>query len=607
MRFSFYRRASLLALSVSVLGLLLSAESYARPSDRFSAPEAPGAAPVDSLPALLRRAEAGEAEAQYQVGLAYQFSIGTARNDAAARQWFARAAAQDHARALASLGYMQAVGAGGVADPVGAEQSLRRAGERGEATAWANLAELILADRPGEAAQGMALLERAAAAGAVNARYRLGRFLIEGELVPADPVRGRALLEQAAGSGNPFAEVYLAYLVLETQDAAEAAHGFALAQRVAATDLPAGVNELGRYYMAGFGTARDPKRAAALFTRAGELGEASGWYNLALLHSTDQHGLPDPARARQAAIKAADLGHVGGAEMAGKMMFRAEGGPRDHPGALPYLRLAAAGGSADAQNLLAGMLFNGDGVPADAKTAMDWWEKAARQGHGGAVNNFATYLATGRGRPADPALAHQLLVAQAEQGYAPSQFRWALWQEQGWQGTKQDLPAAIGWFRRAAENGHAAAAFKYAAYLEAGEGVVADIPAARRWYGIGAEGGNADAQFQFARMLDAGEGGPADPAAGRRWLERAALQGNAEALFVLGDLTYRGEAGLDKSRPADPVLAWAYLRLAEELGMAEAGGNRRYIESRLLPAELNRAVAMAQRLATGIRREREDE
>lgn len=602
MSLSVLRRAGLLALPVVGLALLPLVGPQARPSDRFSAPQEYRTAPVDDRAGLLRRAEAGEAEAQFQLGLIYQFSLGVPRDDAAARSWFARAAAQDHPRALVSLGYMLSVGAGGPVDPMGAERALRRAGEQGEATAWANLAELILQERPAEAAQAIALLERAVAAGAMNARYRLGRFLVEGEVVPADPSRGRMLLEEAANGGNPLAETYLAYLIFEARDEARAAHGFDLARRAAVAELGAALNELGRYHMTGFGTPRDPRRAAAAFAAAGSQGEPSGWFNLALLHASDQYGLADPPRARQAAIRAAEMGHVGGAALAGQMLFHAEGGPRDRPGALPYLRIAAQAGQADAQNMLAGLLFNGDGVPADQKAGMDWWEKAAAQGHGAAVNNFATYLATGRGRPADPARAQRMLAAQAEAGYAPSQFRWALWQEQGWQGTRRDLPAAIAWFRRAAENGHASAAFKYAAYLEAGEGVAADLPAARRWYGLGAERGNADAQFQFARMLDAGEGGPADAAAGRRWLQRAAQQGHPEALFVLGDLTFRGD-GL----AADPVLAWAYLRLAEEFGMTEAGGNRRYIEGRLLPAELSRAVATAQRVAAGIRREREED
>jgi len=598
----FSRRAHLLALSASVIALLITAEAIARPSDRFSVPQSPSAAPVDDLSALLRRAEAGDAEAQYQAGVAYQFSLGTPRNDAAARSWFAKAAAQNHVRALASLGYMLTVGAGGSVDVVGAEKALRQAGEAGEASAWANLAELVLQQRPAERAQAMALLERAVAAGAMNARYRLGRFLIEGEVVAADPVRGRKLLEEAAENAHPLAETYLAYLIYEARDPGEAARGFALARRAASADLPVALNELGRYHMTGFGTPRDPRRAASAFATAGEQGEPSGWFNLALLHTDPKYGMHNLALARQAAIRAADLGHLPAAALAGQMLFKAEGGPRDRAGARPYLQRAAEGGIADAQSLLASLLFNGEGQPADPKAAMDWWEKAAAQGHGGAVNNFATYLATGRGRPADPARAQKLIAAQAEAGYAPSQFRWALWQEQGWQGTSKDLPGAIRWFRRAAENGHAAGAFKYAAYLEAGEGVRADIPAARHWYGIGADGGNADAQFQLARMLEAGEGGAADPAAARRWLERAAKQGHPEALFVLGDLTYRGEG-----QKADPVQAWAYLRLSEEYGLAEAASNRRYIESRLLPSELARASAVVQQLAAGIRREREDE
>lgn len=599
----FSRRARVLALSASVFALLLAADAAARPSDRFSAPQLPpSAAPADDLPALLRRAEAGNAEAQYQVGVIHQFSLGVPRDDAAARGWFAKAAAQDHARALGSLGYMLMAGAGGPRDEGGAERALRRAGELGEATAWANLAELILQTRPADAKEAIALLERAVAAGAVNARYRLGRLLIEGEAVPADAQRGRKLLESASEDGSPFADAYLAYLVFETRDEAQAARGFAWAQRAAAAELAAGLNELGRYHMAGFGASRDPRRAETAFAAAAAQGEPSGWYNLALLHNGQQYGLLNLTQARQEAIRAAEMGHIPAAALAGQMLYKAEGGPRDRAAALPYLRRGAEGGIDNAQNLLASILFNGEGVPVDQTAAMDWWEKAAAQGHGAAVNNFATYLATGRGRPADPARAQKLIAARAEAGYAPSQFRWALWQEQGWQGTKKDLPAAIGWFRRAAEGGHAAGAFKYATYLEAGEGIKADLPAARRWYAAGAEGGNADAQFQLARMLDAGEGGPADPAAAQRWLGRAALQGHPEALFVLGDLTYRGEG-----RPADPVRGWAYLRLAEEFGMTEAGGNRRYIESRLLPSELARASAMAQQLAGSIRREREDE
>src|SRR5690606_22566947 len=106
---------------------------------------------------------------------------------------------------------------------------------------------------------------------------------------------------------------------------------------------------------------------------------------------------------------------------------------------------------------------------------------------------------------------------------APAQFRWALWQEQGWLGTPTDLPGAVQWFRRAAQSGHAAAAFKYASYVEAGQAVAADPKAALHWYRRSAEGGNADAQFQMARLLFAGEAGLVkDEQAALAWLDRAA-------------------------------------------------------------------------------------
>jgi len=596
-------RAGLLALALPVVAGLAPVDAFARPSDRFSAPYAAPASPVPSFDDLRKRAEAGSADAQFDLGLAYQLGLGTKRDLAAARQWFGKAAAQNHARAQAGLGFLLLSGQGGPVDLPGAEKALRAAGDQGEASAWANLAELALASGPGRQAEAIALLERAVGAGAVNARYRLGRLLIEGEMVAADAPRGLGLLEQAAAQGHPYSQAYLAYLIFEGQaGATEYARGFGLAQRAANADLAEGANELGRYYLMGIATKRDPKQAAKWFGRAGELGEPNGWYNLALLQESGDLGKPDLAEARKLAIRAAGRGHLLAAGMAGRMLYRAEGGPRDRAGAYPYLKTLAEEGVADAQNMLASLLMSGDGAPANPVAAMDWWEKAALQGHGAAVNNFTTYLAMGRGRKADPARARQLLAAQAAKDYAPSQFRWAMWQEQGWQGTPRDLKAALDWYRRAAENGHAAAAFKYASYLEAGEGMPADLAAALRWYRAGAERGNAPAQFQLARLLFNGEGGPADPAAAARWLERSAGQGYPEALFVLGDQAWRGEG-----RPADPALAWAYLRLAEDAGVAEAADNRRFVESRLSPPERDKAVATATRLAGAIRREKEDE
>src|SRR5690606_12022975 len=331
--------------------------------------------------------------------------------------------------------------------------------DQGEASAMANLAELSLEQSPGNPRQAVELLEQAIRAGAINARYRLARLLIEGRNVTADVPRGLALLEEAAAAGSPYGLTYLAALLSEGEIVPrDERRAYALAQRAADAGLAEGLNEFGRMIAWGIGTRRDPVRAAAYLERAGKLGDPNGWYNLARLHEEGALG-GGLTEARRLALLAASQSLPLGNAMAGRMLYRGEGGPRDPVAARPLLQAAAEAGDADARNYLALMLFNGEaGGQPDPEAAMAWWEQAVAQGHGPSTSNFATYLAEGIGRPADPARARALLQQAAEQGHAPAQFRLALWQEHGWKGTPKDLPGAIHWFRRAAESGHGAAA-----------------------------------------------------------------------------------------------------------------------------------------------------
>lgn len=590
--------------SAGLIGSGFALPLWAAPVDRFTQPFTEPARPIPDLQDVMRRAEAGQAEAQYQIGLAYQLGLNVERDFVQARTWFARAAGQGHARAQGGLGFLLLLGQGGPKDLREAERLLRAAADQGEASALANLAELSLELHPDAPQQAIDLLERAIGAGAVNARYRLARLLIEGNIVTADAPRGLKLLEEAVAAGSPYGQTYLAALLSEGEVVArDDKRALQLARRAADSGLAEGLNELGRMIAWGLGTERDPARGASYLERAGKLGDPNGWYNLALLHQEGVLG-GGAAEARRLAILAASQSLIAGNALAGRLIYRGEGGPRDPAAALAFLKPAAEAGDADAQNYLALILFNGEGgIAADRDAAMTWWERAVAQGHGPATSNFATYLADGLGRPADPARARKLLHQAAELGHAPAQFRWALWQELGWKGTSKDLPGAIRWFRRAAEGGHGSAAFKYASYLEAGEGVAADQAEAARWYRVAAERGNAAAQFQIARLLFAGDGGvKADQQTAAKWLERAARQGYPEALFVLGDLHFRG-AG----RPADPVAAWAYFRLAEESGIPEAARNRRVTEARLLASERQQAIAAARHIAAAIRRETLDE
>lgn len=587
-------RVSLLA----VLGVCATAPAFAAAPNLLQAPlTAPSERPAMQVAPrlqLLPRAEAGDAGAQYQLGLDYQLGLSGPRDLGAARNWFSRSALQNNPKAMGASGFMMLMGQGGPVDPAGAEAMLERAGQLGEPSALANLAEARLL-RLGASAlpEAVRLLEQAVAAGAVNARYRLGRLLYEGDGIPRDLARGIAMLEEAAARDNPSALVYLGYQIATGGEGLphDDRRAFDYTLRAAEMGLDFAENELGRYFENGVGVAKDIGKAAFWYRRAFEQGEPNAAYNLAML-ARDGH-VPDITSRdlREMFRYAAEAGIPAAQGQYGLALRQGLGGPRDVAASLRWLRMAAEGGDANGQNRYGMILFNGDGVPADPAAGMDWLEKAVAQDFPAAINNFSTYLAAGRGRPADQPRALALITRAAEAGITRSQFRLGLWYETGYAGTPKDLPRAIGWFQRAAESGSGNGAFKYAAHLEAGIGIKADQAAALHWYRIAADRKNGDALFLLARYYFNGEGVPQDPAAAIALLRRAAQVGHPEGLFVYGDFLARGQGVT-----MDAVAAWAHWAVAERLGLAEAGASRRQIERGLRPDEIQRAQTAAAEL-----------
>ena len=108
-------------------------------------------------------------------------------------------------------------------------------------------------------------------------------------------------------------------------------------------------------------------------------------------------------------------------------------------------------------------------------------------------------------------------------------------------GVPQDVEEAIRWFRRAAEQGDAAAQallgdgsaqFNIGLMYAFGRGVQQDHYEAVRWYRRAAEQGFADAQL-LGVSYDQGQGVPQDCAEAVRWYRRAAEQGLADAQYNL--------------------------------------------------------------------------
>jgi cell division septation protein DedD len=140
-------------------------------------------------------AEAGDADAQFNLGQAYRLGRGVPADLEQAQTWFERAAVQGHAQAEANLGL-----------------SLFQNNQRERAIPW---------------------LQRAAERGDPRAQYYLGTAHFNGDLVALDWPRAYALMRRAADQGLPQARQSLAQMEphLSAQDRER---GTAMAQQMAA-------------------------------------------------------------------------------------------------------------------------------------------------------------------------------------------------------------------------------------------------------------------------------------------------------------------------------------------------------------------------------------
>lgn len=203
----------------------------------------------EGMSGLMPRAQAGEAEAQFQVGELLYAGRGVVEDRGKAARWYERAALQGHSGAQRALGYMLLVGECGPPDPASGLRWLRHAATQGDATAAANLGTCYERGRGVTADPGQALrwYRRASQLGLARGRRSLAQLLAEGaEGVPADP--------------------YLAYALCLH----EALAGDAAAQ-----------NTVGRFVMDGTGVSADPARAVAWYRKAAAQGHALAQYNLA--------------------------------------------------------------------------------------------------------------------------------------------------------------------------------------------------------------------------------------------------------------------------------------------------------------------------------------
>ena len=204
------------------------------------APEVAGVAagPATPVERVTAQAAAGDAQAEYELGLRYSAGKDVPKDDRQAAEWFEKAAVRGLASAQYNLGVLYERGQGVAKDPKKAFFWYQSAAEHDYARAQHNLATMYAtgAGVPQNYDEAARWFARAADAGITESLYSLGLMYEHGLGVARDTAKARGYYQRAAAAGSADARSKLAALGGAGQ--ASDAASMAAAARLAGTVAP---------------------------------------------------------------------------------------------------------------------------------------------------------------------------------------------------------------------------------------------------------------------------------------------------------------------------------------------------------------------------------
>ncbi len=166
--------------------------------------------------AIRKAAKAGNAEAQFRLGVMFGNGDGVGLDYGQAQSWFEKAAAQGHENALITLAWMYANGTGVDVDEERARELYLEAARRGSAKAQYVVATMYRFAQYGLGKDMAAAVDwymKAADQGMATAQFALGKMLMEGKGVVQDEAAALQWLSLAHVNGSKRAEDYVKHLI----------------------------------------------------------------------------------------------------------------------------------------------------------------------------------------------------------------------------------------------------------------------------------------------------------------------------------------------------------------------------------------------------------
>jgi TPR repeat protein len=212
-------RAVSIAVGLGLLSLAIPVSAYAQsadlvlcdriaadPSDPDKPTDVKGTAeiaPSDISTAIkfCKTASTSSRRALYELGRAYAAN----RQMAEAIGAWRKAADKGSTAAMVELGVLLGTGTGVAKDEAAARKLFERAAEAGNPRGVTNLAALSAGGAPSDPTKARAMLAKAAEANSAEAQYQLGLMTADGIGGPKDDAAARALFEKAAAQNHPAA------------------------------------------------------------------------------------------------------------------------------------------------------------------------------------------------------------------------------------------------------------------------------------------------------------------------------------------------------------------------------------------------------------------
>jgi len=242
-----------------------------------------------------------------------------------------------------------------------------------------------------------------------------------------------------------------------------------------------GQNNLGWSYHTGKGVLKDYKEAVKWYRRSANQGNETAQYNMGLMYQKGKGVNKNVDTAIEWYRKSANQGHDDAKVKIKKLLAlqeiekmptlkeaREDYDAEDYYSAFPkFLKLAVQGDS-EAQSFLAWMYFKGKGVDKDSSEAFRWFHKLSLEGSdwSGWAQNKLGYM-------------YDLGVGVDENNYK-----------------------AVKWYRKSANKGNDSAQYNLALMYQSGEGVDKSINTAIKWHKKSAEQGNEGAKIELAKLTE---------------------------------------------------------------------------------------------------------